>query len=395
MNSNTKSITILFFSLVVVMMGFGMIIPILPFYVKSFGAKGSAMGILMASYSFMQFIFAPIWGSLSDKYGRKPLLLLGMAGNALAMFFGGFASTLWMLIASRALAGMLSSATLPTAMAFVGDSTSEEDRGGGMGKMGAAMGVGMVLGPGIGGWLAEGDLSYPFYLAAGLSILGMLAIFLFLPESLPIEKRSQAQRTVAEPSRSTRGPELRLMWDALFSPIGILLFLAFLLSFGMTNFESIFGIYTLERFNYSPKEVGSILTLIGIVSAIMQGVLVGPFTKKWGETAIIRASLLGGSLGFLLMLVAFNYATVLLTVSLFIMSVSMLRPSVASLTSRRADEVGQGTAMGLNNSFMSLGRIIGPLWAGFIFDIDVSFPYMSGALIMLVGFGVAWRKSKK
>jgi len=372
-----------------------MIIPILPFYVKSFGAKGSAMGFLMASYSFMQFLFAPIWGSLSDKYGRKPLLLLGMVGNALAMIFGGLATELWMLIASRALAGMLSSATLPTAMAFIGDSTSEEDRGGGMGKMGAAMGVGMVLGPGIGGWLAEGDLSYPFYLAAVLSILALLAIQAYLPESLPPEKRSQAQRTGDEPSRSRLGSQFRQMWDALSSPIGILLFLAFLLSFGMTNFESIFGIYALERFSYSPKEIGSILTVIGIVSAIMQGALVGPFTKKWGETSIIRASLLGSSFGFALMLAAFNFITVLLTVSLFIISAAMLRPSVSSLTSRRAGELGQGTAMGLNNSFMSLGRIIGPLWAGFIFDINFSFPYMSGAIIMLAGFGVAWSKCKK
>ncbi|HIE25251.1 MAG TPA: MFS transporter [Anaerolineales bacterium] len=382
-----KNTSILFTSLVIVMMGFGMIIPILPFYIQSFGASGGSMGLVMASYSIMQFLFAPFWGSLSDKYGRKPLLILGMVGNGIAMFFGGVASTLWMLVASRALAGMLSSATLPTAMAFIGDTTSEKDRGAGMGKMGAAMGVGMVLGPGIGGWLAETNLSYPFYLATALSFVGMLAIYLFLPESLPKEKRPQ--------TKIARGPELRPMWDALFSPIGILLFLAFLLSFGMTNFEAVFGIYALARFQYSPKEVGSILTVIGIVSALMQGAMVGPFTKKWGERKIIIASLLGGTLGFLLMLTAFNYLTVLLTVSLFIMSVAMLRPAVASLTSRHAGDIGQGTAMGLNSSFMSLGRIVGPLWAGFLFDVNISFPYMSGAIIMLTGFGVAWKKCKK
>ncbi|RLD03313.1 MAG: MFS transporter, partial [Chloroflexi bacterium] len=250
-----------------------------------------------------------------------------------------------------------------------------------------AMGVGMVLGPGIGGWLAEIDLSYPFYLATVLSFVGMLAIFLFLPESLPLEKRAH--------TKIARGPELRPMWDALYSPVGILLFLAFLLSFGMTNFEGIFGVYALARFQYSPKEVGTILTVIGVVSALMQGVMVGPFTKKWGERKIIIASLLGGSLGFLLMLTAFNYLTVLLTVSLFIMSVAMLRPSVASLTSRRAGEIGQGTAMGLNSSFMSLGRIIGPLWAGFLFDVNITLPYLSGAIIMLAGFGAALKKCKK
>jgi DHA1 family multidrug resistance protein-like MFS transporter len=387
MNSNKKDITILFSTLVIVMMGFGMIIPILPFYVKSFGASGGAMGFLMAAYSTMQFLFAPIWGSLSDRYGRKPLLLLGVAGNGIAMVFSGLASSLWLLVASRALAGMLSSATLPTAMAYIGDSTSEEDRGGGMGLMGAAMGVGMVLGPGLGGWLAEGNLSTPFYLAAGLSVIALLAIWLFLPESLPPEKRNQVQ--------NTRGPDFRQMWQALSSPIGVLLLLAFLLSFGMTNFESIFGIYALEKFSYGPKDVGVILTVIGIVSSIMQGALVGPATKKWGETALIRASLLGSSLGFLVMLLAFNYATVLLTVSLFIISTAMLRPAVSSLISRRAGEIGQGTAMGLNNSFMSLGRIVGPLWAGFIFDIRLYLPYLSGAVIMFAGFILSATRLKK
>jgi DHA1 family multidrug resistance protein-like MFS transporter len=365
------------------MMGFGMIIPILPFYIKSFGASGSAMGVLMAAYAVMQFLFSPVWGSLSDRYGRKPLLLLGLVGNALAMVLSGLSTELWMLVASRALAGMLSSATLPTAMAFVGDSTSEEDRGGGMGMMGAAMGVGMVLGPGLGGWLAEGNLSTPFYIAAGLSMLAMLGIIFFLPESLPPEKRKHGE------GNGIHGPQLKEMWQALFSPIGILLLLAFLLSFGMTNFESIFGLYAVEKFTYGPKDVGTILTVIGILSAVMQGGLTGPLTKRWGETVVIRASLLGSAVGFLVMLAAFNYTTVLLTVGLFIISVAMLRPSVSSLTSRRAGEIGQGTAMGLNNSFMSLGRIVGPLWAGAIFDFHIYMPYISGAAIMLVGFAVS------
>lgn len=130
------------------MMGFGMIIPILPFYVEQFNTGGSTLGLLMATYALMQFIFAPVWGRLSDQHGRKPILMLGILGNAIASLLFGLSTQLWMLFAARALAGILSSATLPTAMAYIGDSTSEEDRGGGMGIMGAAMGVGMVIGPG-------------------------------------------------------------------------------------------------------------------------------------------------------------------------------------------------------------------------------------------------------
>lgn len=382
MSNNRRNITLLFFTLVVVMMGFGMVIPILPFYIEHFGAGGSAMGLLMAIYAVMQLIFAPIWGRMSDRYGRKPIILVGVLGNAISQLLFGLSTQLWMLFAARALAGILSSATLPTAMAYISDNTSEEDRGGGMGIIGAAMGVGMVIGPGLGGWLAGQSLSLPFFLAAGLSALAMLLIWLLLPESLPAEKRG-------EPPAASQEAQWRVMWQALFGPIGFLLFMAFLLSFGLTSFESIFGLYSLHRFEYGPEMVGTLLAVIGIVSAVVQGGLTGPLTRRWGEAAVIRASLLGSAIGFGLMLLAVNLLTVILTISFFIISNAMLRPAVSSLTSRRATG-GQGVAMGLNNAFMSLGRIIGPIWAGFLFDVNISWPYLSGAVVMLIGFGLCY-----
>ena len=158
-----KNIVILFFTLIVIMMGFGMVIPILPFYITSFGASGSALGALMAAYAVMQFIFAPIWGGLSDQFGRKPILMIGVLGNVIAQLLFGLSTSMWMLFASRILAGLLSSATLPTAMAYISDSTSHKNRSGGMGILGAAMGIGMVIGPGIAGWLANISLSTPFF----------------------------------------------------------------------------------------------------------------------------------------------------------------------------------------------------------------------------------------
>ena len=214
-----RNLAILFFTLVVIMMGFGMIIPILPFLVEKFGGGGIAMGSLMAIYSLMQFIFSPFWGDLSDRYGRKPLLIMGTVGNGLTMIGFGLSGNLGMLFVFRALGGILSSATLPTAMAFISDSTSEKERGGGMGIVGAAMGVGMVLGPGIGGMLGSKSLQAPFFLAAALSFLAMILIWFFLPESLVPEKRSKAVK-------GFRGPQLSLMWVALFGPIGFLYLLA-------------------------------------------------------------------------------------------------------------------------------------------------------------------------
>ncbi len=386
MSKNRRDIIILFFTLVVVMLGFGIVIPILPFYIDSFGASGRDLGLLMSSFAAMQFIFAPIWGSLSDQYGRKPILIIGVLGNGLSHLLFGLSTQLWMLFASRIMAGILSSATMPTAMAYIGDSTSEEERGGGMGIMNAAIGVGVIFGPGLGGWLAADSLSLPFFLAAALSTFALFPILIALPESLPPEKRTDREIGV-------RGIQFTELRKALFGPIGFLLILAFLLSFGLTSFEGIFGLYALKIYGYGPKTVGTIIVIIGITMTIMQGVLTGPLSKRWGEAKIIQVSLIVSAVGFVLMLQAKTFQGVLLTVNFFIIGNSLLRPAVSSLISKRAS-VGQGKAMGWNNSFMSLGRIIGPMLAGFLFDIKTSYPYLNGSSIMLMGFiaSLLWLK---
>jgi MFS transporter, DHA1 family, multidrug resistance protein len=382
-------LAILFFTMVVIMLGFGIIIPIMPFYITSFGAGGSDLGLLMAIFSLMQFIFSPIWGNLSDRYGRKKILMLGALGNALSMLMFGLAPNLAWMFVSRALAGMLSSATLPTAMAYISDSTTDRDRGQGMGIIGAAMGVGMVLGPGLGGWMGKINLSAPFYLAAGLSLVAMLLMQLFLPETLSVE--AQAEARAATDGKRIRGPQLGMLYKSLFGPIGFLLFLAFLVNFGLANFEGIFGLYAKERYNYGPAEVGTIMTVIGVISALIQGVLTGPITRWLGEERVINLSLVASALGFGLMLAARSYAAVLVTVGFFVFSNAMLRPAIASLTSKRV-RGGQGMVMGLNNSYQSLGRVVGPLWAGFLFDVNLRLPYASAAVIMLFTFvlGLFW-----
>jgi MFS transporter, DHA1 family, multidrug resistance protein len=381
MRIKNTNIFILFFTLVVIMMGFGMIIPIMPFYVKHLGASGSVLGLLMATYGVMQFIFAPFWGQLSDRYGRKKILLLGVLGNAATQVFFGLSTQLWMLFAARILSGLLSSATLPTAMAFISDSTTREQRGGGMGIIGAAFGIGMVIGPGLGGWLATESLSLPFFIAGGLSMIAFTLIALILPESLPPEKR------VVIPGKF-RGPQLNRMWTSLLGPLGFLLFMAFLLTFGLTNFEAIFGLYSADRYGYSPRLVGILFMVVGLTSAVVQGLLTGPLTRRWGEANVIRGSLIASAVGFFILTQVRTLPMVVAAVCFFILSVSMLNPANSSLISKRT-ETGQGLIMGLNNSYQSLGRIIGPAWAGLAYDLNINFPYWTGALAMLLGFALS------
>ena len=380
MFKNAKLMT-LFFTMVVVMIGFGIVIPIMPFYVEQFGVGGTGLGAMMALFSVMQFIFSPFWGNLSDRYGRKKIMLLGALGNAISMVLMGLAPNYWLLLAARGLGGILSSATMPTAMAYISDSTDEKGRGGGMGLIGAAMGVGMVIGPGVGGWLAGDSLATPFFLAGGLSLIAVVLIWLILPESLPVEQRS-ADRT------AYRGPQLGVLWQALRGPVGFLMFLAFLVNFALANFESIFGLYADVRYGYGPQEVGTTLMMIGVVSSVVQMGLTGPATRRFGEGWVIKASLLASAFGFVLMAFALQTATILLTVGFFIFATAMLRPAIMSLTSKMVKS-GQGTAMGLNNSFQSLGRVAGPLWAGVLFDWNINLPYWSAGVVMLGTFAYA------
>jgi DHA1 family multidrug resistance protein-like MFS transporter len=388
--TNRKNIWILAFTLAVIMLGFGMVIPVFPFYIESMGASGSDLGLLTAISPFMQLIFAPIWGEVSDRKGRRPVLFIGVLGYGISMLFFGLATQLWMLFVARGLGAILSAATLPSTYAYISDSTSEDERGGGMGMLGAAVGLGMILGPGLGGWLAAGSLSTPFFITAGLSLVTLLLILLFLPESLPAEARRQTSMKVS-PSA-----QLRQLWQALLSPIGILLFMAFLVSFGLTNFQAIFGLYALKEFGYDSERVGWILTAGALVSTATQGALTGPVTKRWGEATVIKVTLLASAAGFILLLLANSFVTVLLTTCLFTLPVALLRPAVISLTSKQAD-TRQGMAMGLNSSFTSLGRIVGPIWAGFSFDVNYRYPYLSGAVILFIGFliSLVWVSQEK
>lgn len=383
--NNRKNLIILFFTLVVVMMSFGIVIPIMPFYIESFGGNGLGLGMMMAIFSVMQFIFAPIWGALSDRFGRKPIILIGAFGNAISLLMFGFSTQLWMMYAARGLGGILSSATLPTAMAYIGDTTDHKNRGAGMGIVGAAMGMGMVLGPGIGGTLAKTKLSTPFFFAAGLSIVALFLILIFVPESLEKSKRDQ--------STKLEGPKISTLFREIRGPLGFMFLLAFSVMFALTNFEGIFGLYAQYRFDYSASQVGLVLTVVGLVSTIVQGLLTGPTTKWLGERKVIKISLIGSSLGFVLMIFAKTTIPIYITVGFFVLMNAMLRPAIQSIISKEAKS-GQGIAMGMANSYMSLGRIIGPLWAGTMIDINIIFPYLSGAIAFFLLFFAAlhWMK---
>ncbi len=383
---NRKNIYTLAFALFVVMLGFGIVIPIMPFYIEQMGAGGTELGLLVASYAVMRLIFGPIWGGLSDRIGRKPVLLVGMLGYAVTMFWFGLATELWMLFIARSLSGILSSATGPTTMAFISDSTGEKRRSRGMGVLGAATGIGTIVGPAIGGWLA-GDapdaaaLARPFFIAGGMALLSLLMIALLVPESLP---GRSPKTTPAEAPRRLRF-RTALLWQTINSPVGMLLSMALLASFALTAFFGIFGLYALEKFDYGPQQVGLVLMVMGLMSAVAQGVLVGPSAERWGEAMVIKISLLLSAVGFVGIVLAASIPIVLLVTALFSLAAALLATATTSLTSQYT-RLEQGLTMGLSNAAGSFGRIFGPLLSGILFDIHITYPFLFGAGVMLAGF---------
>ena len=358
------------------MLGFGIIIPNLAYYAKDTGATTTEIAILMSIYSGMQLLFAPIWGRLSDKHGRKPAILLGLLGNAAALVGFGLAKDyVWLLIA-RSAAGIASAAVLPSVMAYVADITTSEERGKGMGLMGAAMGLGFILGPAIGGVM--GSHNMPFFVAGGLSILNFFFALILLPESL---QKDIADETI-EDWHEWVSPREILRQTTLKSPLTPLFLVAFFSTFSFAGLEMTFPLFIEDRWSYGEREMGWMFMFMGAIAVPLQGGLLGRLINSLGERRIILIGLLLSAIGMALLLKAYSFAT--LTVYLTIAGVGnqLIRPTNASWISKQT-RIGQGAAIGIMDAFLSLGRILGPLLGGWLYAKE-AYPYAVLAGILLL-----------
>ncbi|GAE25706.1 hypothetical protein JCM9140_1714 [Halalkalibacter wakoensis JCM 9140] len=281
-----KALPVLFAVMFLVMVGFGIIIPVMPFYAEEIGATPTQLGLLMAIYSFMQLLFAPMWGRVSDKIGRKPVIMIGIFGLALSFFLLAISSTLWMLFAARVIGGFFSSANMPTVMAYVADITSDEDRGKGMGIIGASIGLGFIFGPAIGGIFSQNNLSVPFYLAGSLSIITFFFVLFVLKESLTAEQRNNQLRQKTPLRKALQGP------------VAILFVLQWFVSLSLAGLEATFAYFAYEKAQLESVELGYIFMIMGLAGALVQGGLVGRLTKKFGEGSVIQLGIIISAIGF-------------------------------------------------------------------------------------------------
>lgn len=370
----TKSaLPILFLVMFLVMVGFGIIIPILPFFAENVGATPTELGLLMASYSVMQLLFSPMWGRISDRIGRKPVILIGITGLAVSFFMMATSTKLWMLFAARILGGFLSSANMPTVMAYVADTTTEEDRGKGMGIIGAAVGLGFIFGPAIGGVFSKVSLHMPFYIAGIFSVINAFFVLFFLKESLSKETRS-AQQIKKES-----------MWKAFNGPVTVLYIMQLFISLSLAGLEATFAYFAAKRAGLGTVQLGYIFMIMGLAGAIVQGGLVGRLTKKYGEGPVIQAGIIISAIGFGLILFTKNFTTAAIFLTIFGVGNGIIRPSISALLTKQATS-GMGSATGLLSSFDSMGRIVGPPLGGFLFSLAADLPYISGIILSGIAF---------
>ncbi len=373
-NQGRKPMFILFGSIFLVGMGFSIIMPVLPYYAESLGATGFQLGLLITLYAVCQFIFAPIWGAYSDRIGRKPVMMIGIAGYALTFLLFGFATKLWMLYIIRAIGGSLSCATLPTAMAYVADSTSLEERGGAMGMIGAAMGIGMVFGPAVGGLMSQISLAFPFLFAGILGIINTIAMGVLLKESLSPEDR------VAKGIRIERASLL----EGLRSPLVIFFLVIMMASIGESIHHATFALFTQAKLSFAAHQIGWSFTAAGITSALVQGLVVGRLIRRIGEerTATMGLTLLGVSLA--LFIFTHDILSSIIFMVVFSTGVGLTRPSISAAVSKRT-LTSQGSSMGILQGYDSLGRAIGPSLGGWMLDRGIYYGYYAGIIVVLIG----------
>jgi DHA1 family multidrug resistance protein-like MFS transporter len=382
-----KKMIILMINMFIAIGSFGIIIPILPAYLKSINQGGTAAGLMIAIFAGAQLIFSPIAGKWTDQYGRRIMIIYGLSGLTLSMFVFYAFDNIWWLYASRVIGGVGAAFLIPAIFAYVSDITTFEQRAKGNSLVSAAMSLGIVIGPGIGGFLADFGLKVPFLVSALVSLLAVLFSVLVLKESET--KQGSAEKAIHIDNESM----VKKMVRSVKMPFFIPLIITLVMSFGLMAYESVVGLFVDDLYGATPQEIALMFTSTGIVSVIVQLFVVDRLVNRYGEGTVLNIFLGVAALGFLLSLFATSYAFFFGISLLIFLSTSILRPVLNTLISKMAGNE-QGFAMGMNNAYMSIGNVLGPTLAGMLYDIQISSPFILGLILLVITLAIAfvWQK---
>jgi len=370
------------------MLGFGIIVPLLPFYAKSFSAPPWQMALIFSAYSVGAFFGEPFWGRLSDRHGRKPILISTITANCLCYLALAFAPNIWAAFLIRLVGGM-AAGNGAVIQGYIADVTPPEKRARQMSYQGAAWNVGLIVGPSIGGLFAHTNAGpagfrIPLFIASGLAFLCVIAIALVIRES-----------RVRETGFSHRPSRWAAFGEAFRHPvIGRLMLLTFLVGFAFTGIESVFGLWAQARFGWEPRDIGFSFACVGIAALVTQTLGTGPLSERFGEGPMLAAGMLMTMIAMLLQTVSTGGAMTTALMCFSAIGQSVAFPNVGALISRNADAHRQGQIMGLNNAAGALARVAGPLSASLVFQAQINGPFFLGALIVAPAIFLALAASR-
>ncbi|RIO47247.1 multidrug efflux MFS transporter NorA [Staphylococcus pasteuri] len=367
-----KQLFTLYFNIFLIFLGIGLVIPVLPVYLKDLGLKGSDLGILVAVFALAQMIISPFGGGLADKLGKKLIICIGLVLFSISEFMFAMGHSFSILIISRVLGGLSAGMVMPGVTGLIADISPSQDKAKNFGYMSAIINSGFILGPGFGGFLAEISHRLPFYFAGGLGIIAFIM-------SLIVIHNPKKVTTAGFPQYD---PELltKINWKVFLTPV----ILTLVLEFGLSAFETLFSLYTSDKIGYTPKDISIAITGGGIFGALFQVFFFDKFMKYTSELNFIACSLLYSAIVLVMLIVAQGYWTIMLISFIVFIGFDMIRPAITNYFSNIAGN-RQGFAGGLNSTFTSMGNFMGPLVAGALFDVNIEFPLYMAIAVSLSG----------
>jgi MFS transporter, DHA1 family, tetracycline resistance protein len=380
---------ILFLIVFVDLIGFGIMVPLLPFYVERVGAGPEIITITLGLYSLFQFIAAPLWGKLSDRYGRKPILAWTLSGFVISYVALGFADSLWLVVATRIFGGLMAG-NISTAFAYIADITTPETRAKGMGLLGAAFGLGFIFGPVIGGLLAGSDFETanfmrPALAAASLTTIALVGVIFILPESLSQDIRDRIRN---QPKLS-----LSVRMRAAFNrkTLVFLVVIGFAVTMAWALLETTLALWAKSIMNFGPQDIGLLLTYVGVIGVIIQGGMIGPLRKRFGERVLVAVAVCFLFGGYVALAAAGNWTSLLIAMTLLAIGNGLSNPSLTSLVSKEAEDTERGAVLGVYQGASSLARVAGPMYAGLVFvQLGPAVPFLIAAACMLPAFVIVF-----
>lgn len=385
-----KSVLIILLSnLFIAFLGIGLIVPVMPSIMNIMDLSGKTMGYLVALFAVAQLIMSPFAGRWVDRYGRKKIIIIGLLLFGISELIFGLGTNVSVLYLSRILGGISAAFIMPGVTAYVADITFVEERAKAMGYISAAISTGFIIGPGIGGFLAEYGVRLPFFVAAGIAFLACISSLFILKEPLTKEQ-------LAEISAKTKQTNFISDLKKSLNPVYFIAFIiVFVLAFGLSAYETIFSLFSDHKFGFSPKDIAAIITISSIFGVVVQVFVFGKLVDKLGEKKLIQLCLIVGGIFAVASTIVSSFLAVLAVTCFIFLAFDLLRPALTTFLSKAAGKE-QGFVAGMNSTYTSLGNIGGPAVGGILFDVNIHYPYLFAAVIMVVGLGITvmWKENQ-